>query len=102
MIICNNNNNNNNQGDGGLSRVTGVRGQKEEKEEKEEKEAKFLRAGGRADRPTKGSTRGPHGPKYLSISDFASGCFAFQRNGEGRLFYGASTWQWSQVRGRIS
>ena len=44
-------------------------GQKEEKKEKEkeEKEKKLLRAGGRTDgqtdKPIKGSTRGPRGPK---------------------------------------
>ena len=38
--------------------------EKEEKGEKEE-EKKFLRACGRTDGPTIGSTRGPRGPKNL-------------------------------------
>ena len=46
----------------GWVRVTRVMGQKEEKKEKEKKE-KFLHTDG----PTKGSTRGPCGPKKIHL-----------------------------------
>ena len=54
-------------------------GQKEEKKEKEkeEKEKKLLRAGGRTDgqtdKPIKGSTRGPRGPKNEKLNCLCQG-----------------------------
>ena len=47
--------------------MTRQKEEKKEKEKEEKEEKKFLRADGRAGGPTKGSTRGPRGPKKNAL-----------------------------------
>ena len=87
MIICNNNDKDedkdqdNNLDDWGVTTHQWQEGQKQEKKEKgKEKEEgkKFLQTG--RDRPVKGSTRGPRGPRNAFSMNFFVICKQFSRN----------------------